>query len=143
MNRGPDADNSIAETVRDVLVDHPVRLGVLFGSHARTESGVHSDVDVAVEFDRSVAGSDPYSALLVLVADLTRALDTDDVDVVDLDSVRPEVGRSALSDAVVLVGDPDRVDRLARRFDRRTDTPAPAERRRRFDEVLERLRRSV
>ena len=140
MDSGPDPDNSVTETVRDVLVDQPIRLGVLAGSHARGESNIHSDVDVAVEFDSSVSDNERRSALVALVAALTRALNTDDIDVVDLDSVRPEVGRSMLEDAVVLVGDPDRADQLARRFDRQADTPTPEERRRRFDEVLERLR---
>ena len=86
-----------ATTVREVLEAQAVRLGVLFGSRARGTAGTHSDVDIAVEFDESV--DDRFRARLTLGADLARALSTDDVDVVDLDDVRPAVGYSALGRA--------------------------------------------
>lgn len=136
---GEGVDDVDLATVRDVLADHPVGLGVLFGSRVRGTSGDHSDVDVAVEFDPSVSGDDRYRARIALVVDLTRALGTDDVDVVDLDGVRPEVGRSALDHGLVIVGDPNRADRLSTRFERRATRPSRDERRERFDDVLARL----
>lgn len=134
---GEDGDDDLAETVQAVLVDQPVRLGLLFGSQANGTAEPHSDVDVAVEFNDTV--DDRRHARLALGVALTRALGTDDVDVVDLDSVRPEVGRSALDGGRILVGETARAEELAREFTRAASQPTPAERRERFDDVLARL----
>lgn len=138
MARGGDPDGTEfdAESVRDVLERHPVCLGVLFGSHARGTGGVHSDVDVAVEFDRSLSIDDRRRARLELIVDLTRALGTDDVDVADLDGIRPEVGASALEDGVVVVGSPERAAALRERFEERAPNRTRTERLDRFDELL-------
>lgn len=136
-------DENVLASLREVLRQHPVRLGVLIGSHASGTAGSHSDVDVAVEFEPAITGDDRYRERISLVVALTRALGTDDLDLIDLDGVRPAVGRSALEDAFVLVGDPHRVDQLSQRFARAADTPTPEQRRERFDAVLERLEESV
>ena len=133
--------DDLATTVREVLEDWPVRLGVLFGSQARGIAGTHSDVDVAVEFDESV--DDRFRARLTLGADLARALGTDDVDVVDLDDVRPAVGYSALDRGRVLVGDPDRAKTLAAALERERETSTSQERREQFDDTLDRLEELV
>ena len=135
-----DADR-VAATVRRVLESQPVQLGVLFGSYARGTAGSHSDVDVAVEFDESV--DDRFRARLTLGADLARALGTDDVDVVDLDDVRPAIGYSALDRGRVLVGDPDRAKKLAATLERERESSTPRERRELFDETLARLEELV
>lgn len=140
---GKGLDDVDLEAVRAVLGDHPVRLGVLFGSRLRGTSGAHSDVDVAVEFDASLSGGDRFHARIALIVALTRALGTDDVDVVDLDGVRPEIGRSALAHGLVLVGDEDRADDLSTRFERRANRPTRAERRARFDDALARMEEKV
>jgi Predicted nucleotidyltransferases len=137
MNCGLD-DNAL-NAVRSVLADHSVRLGVLFGSHASGTAGSHSDVDIAVEFDPDVVDDERYRHRLSLVVDLSQALGTDDLDLVDLDTVRPAVGLSALQDATLLVGDHDRREQLVSEFERRTETPTADQRRDRFDAALERL----
>jgi predicted nucleotidyltransferase len=130
-------DETVADAVRDVLADQPVRLGVLFGSRASGTASSHSDVDIAVEFESDVTDTDRYRARLSLIVSLSQALDTDDLDLIDLETVRPTVGRSALEDCLVLVGDTDRVDDLLAAFERRAEPPTADQRRARFDAALE------
>jgi len=127
------------EDIRTVLESHPVRLGVLFGSQVRGTSESHSDIDVAVAFDAALSTEQRTRARIDLVVDLTRTLGTDDVDVVDLDAVRPAVGAVALEDGLVLVGDPDDAERRRAAFDAETTERAHEERMRRFDEFLSRM----
>ncbi|ESS09274.1 MAG: putative nucleotidyltransferase [uncultured archaeon A07HN63] len=136
-------DDDALDAVRWVLADYPVRLGVLFGSHASGTAGSHSDVDIAVEFDPDVVDDERYRHRLSLLVDLSQALGTDDLDLVDLDTVRPAVGLSALQDATLLVGDQDRRDQLVSEFERRAETPTADQRRDRFDAALERLEERV
>lgn len=130
-------DEGTLERLREVLIKHPIRLGVLFGSQATETAGDHSDVDIAVQFESSV--EDHFRAQLVLGADLALELGTDDLDVVDLDTVRPAVGYAALTEGKLLVGDTNRIEELAAKFDRERERPTRRERRERFDGALERL----
>ena len=127
------------EDVRTVLEHYPIRLGVLFGSRARGTSGEHSDVDVAVSFDPALTEAERHRTRIDLIVELTRTLGTDDVDVVDLDGVRPEVGASALEDGLVLVGERELAEALHARFEAGTQSRTHAERMRRFDELLARM----
>ena len=136
-------DDDALNAVREVLTAQPVQLGVLFGSQASGTAGSHSDIDIAVEFDPSVADDYQHRALLSIVVALSQALDTDDLDLVDLDTVRPTVGLSALQDATVLVGDDSRREQLLSEFERRAETPTADQRRDRFDAALERLEERV
>jgi len=135
-----DADR-VAATVRRVLESRPVRLGVLFGSYARGTAGSHSDVDVAVVFDSSV--DDPFNERLGLGVELSLALGTDNVDVVDLADVRPAVGYSALEHGRLLVGDLGHATELKARFDRDRTPSTRRSRRDRFDDTLARLEELV
>jgi len=129
------------DRLQEVLSDYPIGLGVLFGSQATGTAGTHSDIDVAVEFLPSV--DDQFKARLELGVDLTRALGTDDVDVVDLQTVRPAVGYSALNTGTVLVGDTERVTELLAQFDSERERSTSTERRERFDDALGRLKELV
>ena len=134
-------DRRTLDRLQEVLGKHPIRLGVLFGSQATGTAGSHSDIDVAVEFLSSV--EDRFKAQLELGVDLTRALGTDDVDVVDLQTVRPAVGYSALTNGTVLVGDTERVEELVTQFDSERERSTSTERRERFDDALGRLKELV
>lgn len=119
--------------VRRALVERleaaPVSIAVLFGSYARGEATSSSDVDIAVEYDQDVENyADEH---LSLVADLTRILGTDDVDVVRLSVVDPRIAVEALEDGLLLVGGPD--DARERR------EALEPERRRREDAVAARI----
>lgn len=127
------------DEIQTVLESHPVQLGVLFGSQARGTSASHSDVDVAVAFDSSLSAEQRSRARIDLIVDLTRALGTDDVDVVDLDAIRPAVGAGALENRIVLVGDPEEVDRRQTAFENQIPVRTHEERMQRFDELLARM----
>lgn len=130
---------TVAGLVTEVFARYPVRLGVLFGSHARAESGRHSDIDVAVEFDQDLDESARRQTLLDLNTDLSRALQTDDIDVTDLDGVRPEVGASALADGVLLVGSPHRRRQRREAYRKQRPDRSREEVLNRFDELLSRI----
>lgn len=134
-------DKRALKRLREVLKEHPVRLGVLFGSQATGTAGDHSDIDVAVEFEPSVENR--FQAQLDLGASLALELGTDDIDVVDLDTIRPAVGYAALAEGRLLVGDTERIEELAAQFDHERERPTRRERRERFDGALERLEELV
>lgn len=136
----PDVDPA---TVRRVVSGRPIRLAVLFGSHARGTQTAESDVDVAVAFDGSLSPEARHRARLDLTVALMEALETDDVDVLDLETLPPAVGASALRTGIVLVGDPDLAAELAAQFEDRVTSRTHEERMRQFDELLDRLENTV
>ncbi len=87
------------------LRESPVRLAVLFGSHATDDATPTSDLDIAVAYETDT--TDVTDTHLSLVADLTRIVGSDDVDVVRLRSVDPRIAVEALEDGQLLVGSPD------------------------------------
>jgi len=136
-------DDYPADRIRDVLEEYPVRLGVLFGSKARGTDGPHSDVDIAIEFDRSLSAERRRRARLEVLVDLTRVLGTDDVDVTDLDGVAPDVGAAALEEGVVLVGSDNRAETLRARFESDRSRETHEERLERFDHLLAEMENAV
>jgi predicted nucleotidyltransferase len=135
-----DIDDSLPlEELRAILREHPVRLAVLFGSHATGEAHPTSDVDIAVDFE-AIARDDPAynDTLFGLSADLSAALDTDDVDLVDVRTLSPAVAEAVFDHGVVLVGDRSTVAEVRQRL---TAPPEAEERspRERFDSALARI----
>ena len=75
-----------------------------------------------------------------LTTELVLSLGTDDVDVADLETIRPEGREAALTDGTVLVGDRSTVEAYRKRFAReRADDDTHNDRMERFDAILERL----
>ena len=69
------------DALQAVLREHPVRLAILFGSHATETTHATSDIDLAVEFDEHRPSEPSYNDVFLGVsADLSDALETDDVD---------------------------------------------------------------
>lgn len=131
-------DSVPLETVRAVLRRHPVRVGILFGSHATGETHSRSDVDIAVEFEGVRSGDPEYNEVFLgLSADLSEALGTDDVDLVDLRTASPELAAAVFERGVLLVGDRETAavlrDELA---DEDSSDRSPRER---FDEAIARI----
>ena len=135
---GAEDEVPVRETVVSVLTEHPVEVAFLFGSRARGETHEHSDVDVAVTFSDLEPGDSEYNdTLFGLSADLASALNTDGVDVIDLERASPTLVRTVLDEGDSLVGGERTVRELRTRLlaDSEDSQPdqSPAER---FDNVL-------
>lgn len=101
------------ERVRHTLQKHPVKLAILFGSHATNTSTPQSDIDIAVAFEdvRSIEPS--YNTeFFGLSADLSDTLGSDDVDVADLRSMSSSLRKSIFEHGVLLVGDEETAIRM-------------------------------
>jgi predicted nucleotidyltransferase len=146
MAHGEDGHAVAVDTEAAVrtLEQYPVRLAVLFGSQVRGTATAGSDVDVAVAFKPSLTAAERLEVRIELTTALAKALGTNDVDVTDLDSVRPEVGVRAVETGTVLVGDQETLEEYADRYERASGAEEThAERMRRFDDILERLEAQV
>ena len=126
------------EAIETVLREHPVRLAILFGSHATETTHETSDIDLAVEFDDHRPGDSNYNRVFLgLGVDLSSALGTDDVDVIDLHTASPSFARAIFENGILLVGDQDHAAELRRQLtDTDIDQQSPRER---IEAALERI----
>lgn len=126
------------EAVLSVLREHPVRLAVLFGSHATGTVHPTSDIDIAVEFDAKQPSDPGYNeTFLGLSADLSETLETDDADLVDIRTVSPELAASIFDHGLLLVGDTEHAAELRRTLV--AADPATQSPRERLDAALARI----
>lgn len=117
---------------------HPVRLAILFGSHATETAHAASDIDIAVEFANLQPEDSGYNeTFLGLSTELSTALATDDVDLVDLQTVSPALASSIFDTEILLVGDVERAAELRRRLVDTTDEASSP--RERLDSAMERI----
>lgn len=101
------------ETLRSVLREHPVEVAILFGSHARGEAHSRSDIDIAVAFEAVRPSDSDYNEVFFgLSTALSEALATDEVDLVDLRTVSPDLAATIFDRGVLLVGEADRATDL-------------------------------
>jgi predicted nucleotidyltransferase len=101
------------DALQAVLREHPIRLAILFGSHATETTHATSDIDIAVEFDDHRPSDRNYNdVFLGLSADLSDALETDDVDLVDLHAVSPALTAAIFENGVLLVGEQEHATEL-------------------------------
>ncbi len=77
----------IKSKLAPIFEKHKVVLGYLFGSHAHGRVTPLSDVDIAVVFSDKVSKDEQFDVLLRLIGDVMSALKTNEVDVVNIDSV--------------------------------------------------------
>ena len=125
------------EACQAVLREHPVRLAILFGSHATETTHATSDIDLAVEFDEHRPSDPNYNDVLGLSADLSDALKTDDVDLVDLHAVSPPLAVAIFENGILLVGTEEHAAELRRQLTaRESDQQSP---RNRLDAALDRI----
>lgn len=134
-----DIDDSLdLDTLRTTLREHPVQLAILFGSHATATTHSTSDIDIAVELEEYRPSDRGYNdAFLGLSADLSNALNTDEVDIVDLQALSPTLAATIFAHGALLIGDQERADELRRQVtvaDSETQSP-----RERFDTALARI----
>jgi len=134
-----DVDASLdVDAMRGTLREHPVRLAILFGSRATGTAHSASDTDIAVEFaSRRPADAGYNDTFLGLSADLSAALGTDDVDLVDLHAVSPPLATSIFDDGILLLGDAERAAELRQQISE--GTPEAQSPRERFDSALDRI----
>ncbi|QOS13398.1 nucleotidyltransferase [Haloferax sp. Atlit-6N] len=132
-------DDSIPmETIQTILREHSVQCAVLFGSHAKSTTNPTSDIDIAVELETTDRENPTYNdAFLSLGADLSEALETNDVDLVDVHALSPHVAASVFEAGVLLVGDPDHAEELRERVTDKVSEPRPPSER--FDDALTKI----
>lgn len=126
------------ETLQTTLRDHSVQCALLFGSHATATTHPTSDIDIAVELETTQREDPTYNdAFFSLSADLSEALETNDVDLVDIHTLSARVAASVFEEGILLVGDPEYAEELRRRVtDRSSNTRSPRER---FDDALAKI----
>ena len=126
------------DALQAMLREHPIRLAILFGSHATETTHATSDIDLAVEFDEHRPSDPNYNdVFLGLSADLSDALETDDVDLVDLHTVSPALAAAIFEQGVLLVGEAEHAAELRHQLTaRESDQPSPRDR---LDAALARI----
>lgn len=75
--------------LKTVFETRGVILAYLYGSQATGRASALSDVDIAVLFVRGISSDERFRRVLVLMADLARVFERDDVNVLDLDEGTP------------------------------------------------------
>lgn len=145
MNSAPSANRPVEKVVTQVVEAYPVELAVLFGSYARGTETSESDIDVAVAFDGDRSPQERLELRIDLVVELTKALGMDAVDVADFESIRPEIGISALHTGILLVGQGEQVEHLLDQLEQEvtSDEETHEDRMRRFDSILDQLEADV
>lgn len=126
------------DAVRGVLRDHPVRLAILFGSHATGTAHAKSDIDIAVEFEGYRPSDTGYNdVFLGLSAELSAALETDAVDLVDLHTASPAMASAIFETGALIFGSETHAAELRRRLtESGSETRTPRER---IDAALDRI----
>jgi predicted nucleotidyltransferase len=126
------------DALQAMLREQPVRLAILFGSHATETTHATSDIDLAVEFDDHRPSDPDYNdVFLGLSADLSDALETDDVDLVDLHTVSPALAAAIFENGVLIVGTVEHATELRRQLTaRESDQQSPRDR---LDAALARI----
>jgi Nucleotidyltransferase domain. len=118
------------DTLQAILREHPVRLAVLFGSHATDMVHTTTDIDLAVEFDEHRPSDPNYNNLFLgLSADLSDAFGTDDIDLVDLHTVSPALAAASFAKGVLIIGTVEHAAELRSQLTaRESDQQSPRER---------------
>lgn len=127
------------DAIVEVFDAAPVTRAILFGSYARGDDRSASDVDLAVEFERSLSSVERTRARLQLIEQVSAALGTDEVDVVPLSNAPETLRREIREDGIVLYGPespPEPIEEDAGESDHE-ETIA------RFDRILAQLERIV
>lgn len=102
-SRVPPLDQAALERLARALDRENVVAASLIGSHARGTAGPLSDVDVGVWHDPALDSPTRFKLRLELTEDCCRALGTDEVDVVLLNSASPLMRHRAVRDGRRLV----------------------------------------
>ena len=74
----------------------PVDLVYLMGSQASGTVKPYSDIDIGVLFDPKFSSSERFNLKIAVIADLSKILGTDNIDLVDLGSANPHLAFEAI-----------------------------------------------
>jgi Nucleotidyltransferase domain. len=126
------------DALRAVLREHPIQLAILFGSYATETTYTTSDIDLAVEFDDHRPSDPSYNDVFFgLSADLSEALEADDVGLVNLHAVSPQFATTIFEQGILLVGEIEHATELRRQLTAYDpDQQSPRER---LDAALDRI----
>lgn len=128
------------DAIVSVLDNMPITAAVLYGSHARREATDHSDIDLAVMFDDSLSSVERTKVRLSLIEQLSRALKTNNIDVVPLPEAPSALRREIKTDGIVLYGSSDV---LSQSDDDVSTGQTHDDRMARFDELLTEIEQVV
>jgi Nucleotidyltransferase domain. len=126
------------DQLQTVFQEYPIRLAILFGSHATETTHPTSDIDFAFAFDECRPSDPNYNdTFLGLSADLSDALETDDVDLVDLHTASPALCRAIFESGILIMGTPEYATECRRQMTaRESDRKSPRDR---LDAALDRI----
>lgn len=110
-------ENIDIEGMTAYLAETPVKYAILFGSHARGEADVTSDVDVALRFPDELTARERFDWRNRIDAQL-QSYAQGDVDVSDIQRLPTGVGQRALNEGRRLVGDETTLEADRQRLDR-------------------------
>lgn len=102
--------------LRKALSEFPLEMALVFGSWASGEATSLSDLDIAVKFRRKEPRSRRLRLLSEMITEVTSETGFEAVDVVDLDEVGPHIGYGAVSEGLLVLGDPEEAEELEARF---------------------------
>lgn len=92
------------DTVREALTLFPIAIGIVFGSQVRGETHPYSDIDIGIVFESSVGDAERRRLPTQVTAELSEAFRTNDIDVVDLMEVSPDIAYDAIRTGQLVVG---------------------------------------
>jgi predicted nucleotidyltransferase len=102
-------DNLVKAQMAAIFEGHSVVFAYLFGSQARGETGLLSDVDIAIYLSEAVAREQRFDLRLTVLGELSDLLKTDAVDVVVLNDAPPLLTHRILKEGLLLFCADERV----------------------------------
>ena len=89
----------IKKAIQPVLGKYPIKRASLFGSYARQEARIESDIDILVEFSSTIS----------LIQFVTIQLELEDllgkkVDLVEFSTIKPQLKKSILDEQIAIYG---------------------------------------
>lgn len=127
------------EGIREALASRPVEFALLFGSHARGEGAVSSDVDIALRFPETMDDRERFRERNRIDAALQEYA-TGFVDVSDIDTLPIPVAHAALRDGILLAGDDGTLEAYRTQIEAEYESTAD-ERERQREAFIDRLAR--
>lgn len=111
---GPDELAVDVEEMRAYLGEQPLEFALLFGSQATGTATERSDIDLVVQFSETLDADERFRRRNRITGELMARLETDDVDVSDLEHLPTAIAHAALQEGILLVGDAETVDEYRR-----------------------------